>query len=204
MWRAVTYVPPSMRPEEASAMLTEVSLALFSLRGYPPAAAEASEEPADEDTTVCDGADWLVTAGCSPALLVHAEPGRRTGESLDDASADRHGRDGGDADGRGRSRRPGRRPGHGSGYGARGPWGRDGGMALPFLIRSANLTPEQETKVRAILSAHRTATRNTLEQLRRAQDELADKLLAARPIQTADLQPQLQQIGQLREQLLQR
>jgi hypothetical protein len=80
VWRAVTYVPPSMRPEEASAMLTEVSLALFSLRGYPPAAAEASEEPADEDTTVCDGADWLVTAGCSPALLVHAEPGRRTGE----------------------------------------------------------------------------------------------------------------------------
>jgi Spy/CpxP family protein refolding chaperone len=84
-----------------------------------------------------------------------------------------------------------------------GLWGRDGGMALPFLIRSANLTPEQETKVRAILSAHRTATRNTLEQLRRAQDELADKLLAAGPIQTADLQPQLQQIGQLREQLLQ-
>jgi len=39
-----------------------------------------------------------------------------------------------------------------------GPWGRDGGTALPFLIRSANLTPEQETKVRTILSAHpRTA-----------------------------------------------
>jgi Spy/CpxP family protein refolding chaperone len=84
-----------------------------------------------------------------------------------------------------------------------GPWGRDGGMALPFLIRSANLTPDQETRVRAILSAHRTATRNALEQLRRAQDELADKLLAAGPVQSADLQPQLQQIGQLREQLLQ-
>jgi Spy/CpxP family protein refolding chaperone len=84
-----------------------------------------------------------------------------------------------------------------------GPWGRDGGMALPFLIRSANLTPEQETKVRTILSAHRTTTRNVLEQLRRAQDELADKLLAAGPVQTAELQPQLQQIGQLREQLLQ-
>jgi Spy/CpxP family protein refolding chaperone len=84
-----------------------------------------------------------------------------------------------------------------------GPWGRDGGMALPFLIRSANLTPEQETKVRTILSAHRTTTRNVLEQLRRAQDELADKLLAAGPVQIAELQPQLQQIGQLREQLLQ-
>lgn len=84
-----------------------------------------------------------------------------------------------------------------------GPWGREGGMVLPFLIRSANLTPEQETKVHGILSAHRTATRNLLEQLRRSQDELADKLLAAGPVQTADLQPQLQQIGQLREQLLQ-
>ena len=93
--------------------------------------------------------------------------------------------------------------GMGPEMGRGGPWGRDGGMALPFLIRSANLTPEQETKVRGILSAHRTATRNALEQLRRAQDELADKLLAAGPVQTPDIQPQLQQIGQLREQLLQ-
>lgn len=93
--------------------------------------------------------------------------------------------------------------GMGPDMGRGGPWGRDGGMALPFLIRSANLTPEQETKVRTILSAHRTTTRNALEQLRRAQDELADKLLAAGPVQSADLQPQLQQIGQLREQLLQ-
>ena len=58
-----------------------------------------------------------------------------------------------------------------------GPWGREGGMVLPFLIRSANLTPEQETKVHGILSAHRTATRNLLEQLRRSQDELAEQLL---------------------------
>jgi len=84
-----------------------------------------------------------------------------------------------------------------------GLWGGEGGMVLPFLIRSANLTPEQETKVHGILSAHRTATRNALDQLRRTQDELADKLLAAGPVQAADLQPQLQQIGQLREQLLQ-
>ena len=44
VWRAVTDVPPSMRPEEASAMLTEVSLALFSLRGYTPAPVEAAED----------------------------------------------------------------------------------------------------------------------------------------------------------------
>ena len=69
VWRAVTYVPPSMRPEEASAMLTEVSLALFSMNGY---SVEAPEDAADEGTNVCDGADWLVTTSCTPARLAHA------------------------------------------------------------------------------------------------------------------------------------
>lgn len=85
----------------------------------------------------------------------------------------------------------------------RGGWGRDGGMALPLLIRAAKLTPEQDEKVRAILTNHRTVTRNTVEQLRRAQDELADKLLGTAPMQVADLQPLLKQIAALREQLLQ-
>jgi Spy/CpxP family protein refolding chaperone len=84
-----------------------------------------------------------------------------------------------------------------------GGWGREGGMALPVLIRAANLTPEQDGKVRAILTNHRAVTRNTVEQLRRAQDELADKLLGTGPVQAADLQPLLKQIASLREQLLQ-
>jgi Spy/CpxP family protein refolding chaperone len=84
-----------------------------------------------------------------------------------------------------------------------GGWGRDGGMALPLLIRAANLTPEQDGKVRTILANHRAVTRNTIEQLRRAQDELADKLLTAGPVQAADLQPLLKQVATLREQLLQ-
>ena len=82
-------------------------------------------------------------------------------------------------------------------------WSRDGGMALPLLIRAANLTPEQDAKVRAILANHRTVTRNSVEQLRRAQDDLADKLLAAGPVAAADLEPLLKQIAALREQLLQ-
>jgi len=88
--------------------------------------------------------------------------------------------------------------GPGMGHG----WGRDSGLALPFLIRAVNLTPEQNTRVRAILSSHRTATRSTMEQLRKAQEELADKLITPGQVQAADVQPQLQQIGQLREQLL--
>ncbi len=79
VWRAVTYVPPSMRPQEASAMLTEVSLALFSIRGF---SAETEEEAADDDTSVCGGADWLVTAGCTPARLAHAGLARPASEEL--------------------------------------------------------------------------------------------------------------------------
>lgn len=66
----------------------------------------------------------------------------------------------------------------------RGPgWSRDGGLALPLLIRAAHLTPERDEKVRAILAGHRAVTRNA--------------------VQAADLQPPLKQIAALREQLLQ-
>src|SRR5256885_11173687 len=41
------------------------------------------------------------------------------------------------------------------GPGARG----DGGMMLQLLLRSANLTPEQDAKVREILTARRAASR---------------------------------------------
>jgi Spy/CpxP family protein refolding chaperone len=71
------------------------------------------------------------------------------------------------------------------------------------MIRSANLSPEQQAKVRAILSAHRAAIRPMIEQLRQAQQELGARLLAPGPVQTADIQPQLQRIGQLRDRLAQ-
>jgi hypothetical protein len=70
VWRAVTYVPPTMRPEEARAMLAQVSAALFSVRGDAPAA-EASTDAdellavGDEDWGgLCVGPDWLVRSGC--------------------------------------------------------------------------------------------------------------------------------------------
>jgi Spy/CpxP family protein refolding chaperone len=74
---------------------------------------------------------------------------------------------------------------------------------LWLMIRAANLTPEQQAKVRGILSAHRAATRPLIEQLRQAQQELGAKLLAPGPLQPADLQPQLGRISQLRDQLAQ-
>lgn len=72
---------------------------------------------------------------------------------------------------------------------------------LWLMIRAGNLTPDQQAKVRAILSAHRAATRPLIEQLRQAQQELGARLLAPGQVQTADIQPQLQRIGQLRDQL---
>ena len=84
----------------------------------------------------------------------------------------------------------------------RGAGGRDAAMMLPLLLQGANLTPEQDAKVRQILSARRAASQALVEQLRQAQDELADKLFAAGSLKEADLQPQLQKIAQLREQLL--
>lgn len=86
---------------------------------------------------------------------------------------------------------------HGSGAG----WS-DGAMMLPLLLRGANLTPEQDAKVREILTARRAASQTLVAQLRQAQDELADKLFAPGSLKEADLQPQLQKIAQLREQLL--
>jgi len=86
--------------------------------------------------------------------------------------------------------------------GPRGPMGRTDGE-LWLMIRAANLTTEQQAKVRGILSTHRATTRPLIEQLRQVQQELGDKLLAPGPLQPADLQPLLGRIGQLRDQLAQ-
>jgi len=81
--------------------------------------------------------------------------------------------------------------------------GGRGDGELWLMIRAANLTPEQQTRVRAILSAHRKSAGPVVEQLRQAQQELGTKLLAPGQVQAADLQPQLQRISQLRDQLAQ-
>jgi Spy/CpxP family protein refolding chaperone len=95
---------------------------------------------------------------------------------------------------------PGPAPGHESPMG----WvGGRGDGELWLMIRAARLNPEQQARVRAILSAHRATTRPLIEQLRQAQQELGDRLLGPGQVQAADLQPQLQRIGQLRDQLAQ-
>ena len=87
------------------------------------------------------------------------------------------------------------------GRGPRGGWG--GGLMLGVPLHSLNLTPDQQTQAQSILSTYRSSARPIIQQLRQAQGGLGDKLLAPGQLQAADLQSQLQQISQLRTQLLQ-
>jgi Spy/CpxP family protein refolding chaperone len=90
------------------------------------------------------------------------------------------------------------------------PGGRFGGGGqmggglplLPLMLRSANLTPDQDAKLKELVAARRASARSLMQQLRQAEDDLAGKLLAPGNVHLADVQPQLQQIGQLREQIL--
>jgi len=84
----------------------------------------------------------------------------------------------------------------------RGRGGGDG-LMLPALLRSASLTPDQQTRMHDILKARRTAARPIVQNLRQAQQDLADRLLASGAVAMADVQPQLDRINQLRAQLLQ-
>jgi len=88
------------------------------------------------------------------------------------------------------------------GKGPRGGWG-GGGLMLGIPLHSLNLTADQQAQVKSILSAYRAAARPILQQLRQAQSDLSDRLMVAGQLQSADLQPQVQQISQARAQLLQ-
>ena len=88
-----------------------------------------------------------------------------------------------------------------------GPHEREGiagdgtGIALPLLLRGANLTADQKVQVQQIMANHRVTLRHLFSQLRTAQDEMANKLFSTAKLQEADLAPQAQQIAQLRNQL---
>src|SRR5262249_42636525 len=88
------------------------------------------------------------------------------------------------------------------GRGPRGAWGGAGFM-LGVPLHSLNLTPDQQTQVTSIMSTYRSQAKPIVQQLRQAQGDLSDKLLASGQLQAADLQSQLQTISQLRSQLLQ-
>ena len=85
--------------------------------------------------------------------------------------------------------------------GGGGPMSGGAGL-LPLMLRSAKLTPEQDAKVKDLVAARRPVARSLMQQLRQSEDDLAGKLLAPGNVNLADVQPQLQHISQLREQVL--
>jgi Spy/CpxP family protein refolding chaperone len=82
-----------------------------------------------------------------------------------------------------------------------GMTGEGTGMALPMLLRGANLTADQKAQVQQIMTNHRTTFRDLFGQLRAAQDQMANRLFASGKLQEADLAPQVEKISQLRNQL---
>ena len=82
--------------------------------------------------------------------------------------------------------------------------GMDQGPGMFMLLfKGAALTPDQETRVRAILAAHRANARDLMRQLRAAREGIVDKLVAPGSVAAGDLEPLRQQIIQLEEQLSQ-
>lgn len=89
-----------------------------------------------------------------------------------------------------------------SGSSERGSAALDGtGIALPLLLRGANLTPDQKAQVRQIMADHRATFRDLFRRLRAAQDQMANKIFSTEKLEQADLEPQAQQIAQVRNQL---
>ena len=82
-------------------------------------------------------------------------------------------------------------------------FGGDGpGMMLPLVLRHANLTSDQQAQVHKIMETDHQNLQALFKQLQSANDQLADKLFATGVVQASDLTPQVQQITQLRQQLM--
>jgi Spy/CpxP family protein refolding chaperone len=75
-------------------------------------------------------------------------------------------------------------------------------MMLHMVLKQANLTPDQQDQVRKIMDADHQTLRTLFTQLAAANTQLADKLFAPGTVQEADLTPQVQQLAQLRQQLM--
>ena len=94
------------------------------------------------------------------------------------------------------------RLGMGEGPMMMGPGGDGPAMMLPLLLRSANLTPEQEAQVQKIMADRRAQTRALVGEMRAAQGALLDKLFAAGDVKADDLKPELDRLTRARQQLM--
>jgi Spy/CpxP family protein refolding chaperone len=83
------------------------------------------------------------------------------------------------------------------------PGGDGPGSLLPLMIKGVGLTEEQSAQVKNILAARRKTLRALFKQLRTANEELAAQLFVPEEVDENEIQPIVQKISRLREQLLQ-
>jgi len=82
------------------------------------------------------------------------------------------------------------------------PLGDGPGMMLPLLLKGVDLSDDQKTKIKEILAGRRDTMRTRFSQLRKAHEEMSTKLFAPGEVRAEDLAPQMEQITQIREQLM--
>jgi Spy/CpxP family protein refolding chaperone len=75
------------------------------------------------------------------------------------------------------------------------------GRLIHLLMKSTDMTPDQQTQAHAILDANRSAGESLFPQLRQANADLASLLLGPQDVQADALSTQLTKINQLQLQL---
>ena len=90
----------------------------------------------------------------------------------------------------------------GPGMGFAGPES-DPGMMFGLMLRSVGLSAEQHTKTRSIMETHRPRFQTLFARLRTTNEAMTSRMFTAGPLSMDDLQPQIDQVTRLREQLVQ-
>ena len=70
------------------------------------------------------------------------------------------------------------------------------------MLHGAQLTPDQRAKVKALMADNRTQLRTLFENLKRANDALASRLVGSAPVDAAALKPQVEKVAQARQALM--
>ena len=76
------------------------------------------------------------------------------------------------------------------------------GLMLPLMLHHADLTAEQEQRVRELMDADRERLHALFGELESANDALAAKLTAPGPLDAAALQPEVERVARLRRELM--
>jgi Spy/CpxP family protein refolding chaperone len=82
------------------------------------------------------------------------------------------------------------------------PFGDDPGMMLPALLQGVKLTDDQRKQVREILKTNHKTFFSLFDQLRTANQALADRLVSPGSVTEQDLQPLVDQVMTVRRDIV--